>query len=128
MQIETTLFLAQLWGPVLILIGVGIWVSSGFYHKLYKDLEKETLAVLSFGILATIAGLAHVLVHNYWDNNLEILISLLGWATLIKGAAFLVWPHLIDLGGNWAAKHKTYRYSSVVMIILGLYLFQVSYF
>lgn len=44
---ETALWLAQLWGPVMFAVGAGIFVSRGYYPKIYRDLEKEALAVLT---------------------------------------------------------------------------------
>ena len=45
---ETTLFLAKLWGPAILAVGIGVFVSRNYYIKIYLDLEKDALAVLLF--------------------------------------------------------------------------------
>jgi hypothetical protein len=49
---DITIFLAQIWGPVILAVGIGVFTSRSYYLKVYRDLEKETLAVLLFAMFA----------------------------------------------------------------------------
>jgi hypothetical protein len=51
---ELTQFLAQIWGPVILAIGLGIFVSPKYYSKVYHDLEREPLAILVFAMFGGI--------------------------------------------------------------------------
>src|SRR3989344_2857635 len=103
---ESTLFLAKLWGPAILAVGVGVFVSRSYYIKIYRDIEKDTLAVLLFGMVAMTAGIAHILFHNIWGSFIEGLISFLGWALLAKGTLFVIAPRFVDKAGDYWANKK----------------------
>ncbi len=125
---ETTLFLASIWGPVLFAVGLGIFVSRSYYTKIYRDLEKDVLAVLIFGMTYLAAGIVQVSVHNEWGSLSQIIISLLGWGLLIKGATFIIIPRLADQGGDWFANQKLFSVVGTVLLVVGAYLSWISYF
>ncbi len=125
---ETTVFLASLWGPALLAVGLGIFFSRKYYMRMYHELEKETLAILCFGMMAISVGIAQIHFHNVWNTLPQILVSLLGWLTLVKGFATTVAPGFVDQGGDWTVKSKILPYSGGLMVILGLYLSLVGYF
>ncbi|MEK7187265.1 MAG: hypothetical protein AAB691_00260, partial [Patescibacteria group bacterium] len=85
---DITIQLAGIWGPVLLAVGIGFFVSTKYYAKIYRDLEKESLAVLIFGVAGMSAGIAHVSIHNLWETAPQIVISLIGWGRLVKSPKF----------------------------------------
>lgn len=123
-----TIFLAQLWGPAMLAVGVGIFVSKNYYTKIYRDIEKEPLALLLFGFVGVAAGIAHIQAHNIWNTLPEIIISLFGWALLAKALVFLIKPRLADQWGNHVSATKMVPAAMAVTIILGGYLTWVGYF
>ncbi len=122
-----TIFLAQIWGPILVAVGLGFFVSRKYYAKIYRDLEKAPFAVLFFGMFAMAAGIIQVLGHNTWETFPQILISALGWALLIKGIVCTVVPHLADRGGDWYLDKNVVPAVGTVALILGIYLSAVGY-
>ncbi|MES2986257.1 MAG: hypothetical protein V4686_04020 [Patescibacteria group bacterium] len=125
---QTTIFFVQLWGPILLAIGLGIFISRKYYIRLYRDLEKNSLAVLGLGIAFMAVGIIQTAVHNVWRTLPQIVISILGWGTLIKGILFLVIPGVVDKTGDWEVKSKLIPLAGSVMIVLGLYLTWLGYF
>ncbi len=124
---DLTIFLASIWGPALLAVGLGIFISRKYYVRMYHELEKETLAVLCFGMLAITAGIAQIHFHNVWNTFTQIVVSLLGWATLLKGFAMVIAPGFVDRGGDWTVKSKILPFSGALMVILGIYLSWVGY-
>lgn len=124
---DITVFLAQLWAPVLLALGVGMFVSPSYYKRLYRDLEKETLALVTLAIVLIMGGTAHILAHNVWDSLATAVVSLLGWGAFLKGITFAVAPRFVDRKGNWAVKAKIVPTIGVVLIVLGTYLALVGY-
>ena len=39
---STTLFLAQLWGPAILAIGLGVMVNKGHYTRIYREIQRES--------------------------------------------------------------------------------------
>jgi hypothetical protein len=119
---DTTLFFAGLWGPVIFAMGLGIFVSRNYYLKIYRDLEQETLAVLLYGIAGVVIGILQVSSHNVWETLPQILVSILGWGVLIKGAIFIIAPRIADKSGDTFVKANLLPVAGVVMLVLGAYL------
>lgn len=125
---NTTIFLAQIWGPALVAISIGFFISQKYYVKVYRDIEKEPLAALVFGMVGMAAGIVHILVHNVWGTTPEFIISLLGWLLLIKSTMFIVLPEIVDKAGNWALRAKLNPISKVLTLIVGVYIVWIGYF
>jgi hypothetical protein len=124
---EVTILLAQIWGPLILAIGLGVFVSRDYYLKIYRDLDKETLAMLIFAMVAMAVGIIHVRIHNAWGNLSEILISFLGWALLAKGLMFAIAPKFVNRAGDWVAKAKVVPVAGIIMLIIGAYLSWIGY-
>ncbi len=125
---NTTLFFAHLWGPIILAIGLGIFLSRSFYIRVYRDLEKDPLAVLLFGMVAMIIGGLQIIFHNAWGSLPEVIISIIGWGFFIKGAAFIIAPKLVDRAGDiWAKKHLL-PVSGIIMLVIGAYLTWLGFF
>ncbi len=125
---EITTFLAQVWGPITLAIGIGMFTSRSHYLKVYRDLEKETLAVLCFGVLGMMLGIIQVSIHNVWDTFAQGVVSLLGWALLIKATLFIVAPRWVNQSAEWAADMKIVPLASALMLLCGAYLTWLGYF
>lgn len=122
------MYRAGLWGPVVLAIALGMFISPSFYKKIYRDLEKDALAVLLFGMAAMTLGIAQTGVHNVWETVPEILVSILGWGALVKGAVFVIAPRLADQAGDNWLKLKLMPVSGIVMFLIGGYLTWFAYF
>lgn len=125
---DITETLAQIWGPMLIAIGVGILFSANYYKKIYRDLESEPLAVLGLGMVLMAVGIMQVLVHNVWASIPQIVISLVAWGTLLKGVVLVTFPRLVDQVGNKVAVSGIIPVVSVGALALGAYITWIGYF
>lgn len=123
-----TIFLSQLWGPVVLAVGLGVFINREYYARIFRDLEKETLAVFIFGMIGMAVGIAHVMTHNSWESLAEILVSLLGWLLLIRGVIFVLAPRFVDTVGNLIAKFNILPYAGGLMLATGAYLTWFGYF
>src|SRR3954451_7254736 len=91
----TSVLLARLIGPVMLVIGVAVLVNQ---HE-FRDMAEEFLAsrALLFlsGLLIMPVGVAIVLTHNVWSADWRVLITLFGWLNAIGGAVRLLAPDWI---------------------------------
>ena len=125
---NTTLFLAQIMGPTLAAFGLGILLSPKYYLKLYKSLERESLALMLFTMVALSAGTALVVKHFLWGSLTEILISIVGLAMLVKGILFAVIPKtLINLTQPMTSTGLL-RFGGTLWLLAGGYLCWVGFF
>lgn len=126
---EETMMLAGVWGPAMVAMGLGIFISRNHYIRVYREIEREPMAVLVFGIAAVVLGMWQVNVHDVWDTFPEMLISLLGWALLLKGLAAMIMPKWLDRGGNWVVSNQQMlSFVGGAVLLLGVYLTWFAYY
>lgn len=125
---DSTTFIASIWGPILVAVSLGMFTSKSFYEKIYRDIEKDALAALVFGVLAMIVGLAQVQTHNLWGTPAQIVVTLLGWGTLVKGAVMVIAPRLADSASHSWLRLRIMPAVSVGVLVLGVYLTHLAYF
>src|SRR3954447_11419040 len=117
----TSVFLARLIGPVMLVIGVAVLVNQ---HE-FRDMAEEFLAsrALLFlsGLLIMPAGLAIVLTHNVWTADWRVLITIFGWLGAIGGALRLFGPLFVVKAGHamLAQPHFT-TIAAAIWLALGL--------
>lgn len=125
---ETTLFLTKLWGPAILAVGIGVFISRNYYIRIYRDLEKDALTVLLFGMVAMIAGVAHILFHNVWGSFSQGLISFFGWGLFVKGTLFVIVPKFVDKAGDFWVNKKLISLAGIFSLVAGIYLTWIGYF
>lgn len=126
---STTMFLASLWGPAILAVGVGFFVSREHYLRIYRDIQREPFALLVFGMAGIAAAIAQINIHNVWETLPEMIISFLGWALLLKSLALMIMPNITDkLAGRIAANSTLITIVGITMLLIGGYLSWLSYF
>jgi hypothetical protein len=84
--------------------------------------------VYLFGFMDLAAGLAIVLTHNVWVASWRVLITLIGWLLLIRGAVRIVAPEIVM---GYAAKvirnKQVIPAAGAVVGVLGLVLCYFGY-
>jgi len=89
---NTTQILARLFGLYMIAAGLGISFNRDRFVTLMADMRESLLLTLTAGIIAFAVGAATLGIHDRWDSGLAILISLFGWASLLKGIFLIAFP------------------------------------
>ena len=96
---QTSIFLAALIGPVMLIAAIGMLLNPGGQRAMMLAfLDSPPLIYLS-GVLAMIAGLAILLYHNVWAADWRVIITLFGWAGAIGGAARMLSPGSVKTVG-----------------------------
>ena len=89
----TTVLLGRLLGLYLIAIAIAMLVNKRRTLTTLDEMTRSGPWMLFSGMVATAAGLAIVLGHNVWTGGaLAIVVTLSGWAALLKGVSLLLVP------------------------------------
>jgi hypothetical protein len=119
--VQTSIFLARLLGPLLLIVGAGILINPKTFHTMAADVVRSVTLVYLFGLIDLAAGLAIVLTHNVWVANWRVLITLIGWLMLIRGAVRVLIPEAVMGYAAKILRNKQYLpVGGVVIGILGL--------
>ncbi|MDN0075283.1 hypothetical protein QU481_10315 [Crenobacter sp. SG2303] len=120
-----TTFLSRLIGLYCLLISLAMFAHKQTMVAAVTALAHDPLQLYMVGVIVTPIGLAMVLGHNVWSGGARpVLVTLIGWGTLIKGLIYLFIPQTAApaffLGGLQYAS-LFYLYATVTLL-LGLYL------
>lgn len=119
---EISIFLARLWGSFFVIFGT-LFIITGQLGKTIEMTDDKAF-VISTGYITLIMGLVTVILHNVWAADWRVVITILGWSTLIKGIMKIGFPEYIH---KQAQRFKTKQLiSAIMLIILGTWLFWVS--
>lgn len=124
---QVSVFLARLLGPLLLLPGVGLLVNPRGFRTMASEVVGSVTLVYLFGLIDFAAGLAIVLVHNVRTVNWRVLITLIGWLLLIRGAARILITDTLMGYAKVIRKKQLYPVSGGVLVILGLVLCYFGY-
>ncbi len=100
-SIQASIFLARLLGPLFLIVGASVLLNPKTFRTLAGEVIRSVTLVYLFGFLDFAAGLAIVLTHNVWLLSWRVVITLVGWLLLIRGAMRILIPETIM---SYAAK------------------------
>ena len=98
---DSSIFIAKLLGPPILLAGASLLAYPAFYRGVAEDVQRSRGLLYLFGMIRFIAGLAVVLVHNLWVADWRIIVTLTGWAAMLRGALILAMP---ETAAAWAGR------------------------
>ena len=120
-----TLFLSRLIGLYCILVALSMMSRRQATVEAVTALLQNPSLMFIVGVITLAAGLAMVLAHNIWSGGaLAVVVTLVGWITLIKSLFFLFLPPEMEAGFFLRQLHYQelfYLYTGV-SLVLGIYL------
>jgi hypothetical protein len=120
-----TLFLSKLIGLYCILGSLSMMTHREVTLQAVTELLHSPALRLVLGVVTLVAGLAMVLVHNVWSGGaLPVIVTIVGWATLIKGSLFfflLPETEARAFLGVFHYQQLSYVYMAISLVI-GIYL------
>ena len=84
-------FLAKFWGWYLIIFFTILSFNPKRIIQILKDLQDQKFVIL-ISFVAIIIGLLNILTHNIWEADWRLIITLIGWVSLIIGLSLFIFP------------------------------------
>ncbi|HKB00520.1 MAG TPA: hypothetical protein VKD02_07130 [Methyloceanibacter sp.] len=104
---NTSRSLARLIGPILLVIGIGmafgLMMEGAGYSSVLKEFIANRALIFLTGILALLAGVAIINVHNVWVPDWRVIVTVLGWLLVLRGVMLLVFPLTVQVFGDRVA-------------------------
>ena len=122
---ETSYLIAKIAAVAFLAIGLSGILRNGYYGHLMKDIYKNSGLVLLYGFLSLIVGMLIVHYHNFWVADWIVLVTIIGWISLLKGISLMLFPDTLKristpmLVGKFS---KVVPYSTIVLgLIFGYF-------
>ncbi|HZQ13672.1 MAG TPA: hypothetical protein VFB31_12770 [Pseudolabrys sp.] len=123
---ERSRFIAKLLGPVCIAGGAGMLFNTTVFKAMFERGLHDHLLIYVAGLIALVSGLAIVILHNRWDWNWTVIVTLFGWLAVIGGIVRMVAPQLVEQWGLQIIAYNTFfLIDGWIAVLLGVLL---SYF
>jgi len=118
-----SIWLARLMGPIIVLLALSmIWNPRGLLLLSRQFIVDKPLVLIS-GVLATLAGLCIVNLHNVWLWGWQVVITLFGWALLIGGGLRVLAPDFVsEIGEEMLKWEGLVRWIGCLWGLVGAYL------
>lgn len=125
----STLYLAQILGVYFLVMGTAMLVNKQYYQSTFVSIMQNGPILLMTGFLALVLGMIMLVFHNIWVMGWPVIITILAWATLIKGILRLMLPvkffkHQIRLIQN----NVFFYICAIILIIVGAFLAYMGFF
>jgi len=120
-----TPFLSRLIGLYAILVALSMFSRGQASVETVAALLQNPSMVFVLGVVMLAAGLAMVLAHNIWSGGaLVVVVTLVGWMTLIKSLVFLFLPPEMEARLFLERLHyqQLLYFYWALPLVLGLYL------
>jgi hypothetical protein len=126
-EARTRLF-ARVLGPYLVLVTLTAVARGSQMRTLASEFGANLVWSWVTGAFILLSGLIVVALHQCWTNTAAIMVSVLGWMTVLKGLFLLAMPQTyitavtsaLDPGIWWRA-------GFIVVALVGLYLTYVGW-
>ncbi len=120
---NSSVILAWLIGPTLVIVGLAILIQREYYRDMVERFFNDPQDYFFSGVGSLVIGLAIITTHNLWVADWRVIITVIGWAALFKGAARILFPQFGRHVFAFAFKSHSYLVlSGVVMVPFGLWL------
>ncbi|TYB79516.1 hypothetical protein [Bizionia myxarmorum] len=120
-----SIFLGKFWGWYLIIFFVILTFNPKRIKQIFNDLKDEKFLILS-SFMAIIIGLINILLHNIWEPNWKLIITLIGWSSLFIGLALFILPKQTV---TWleVTNVKFVQVLYTLLLFIGLFLLNIVY-
>jgi len=116
--------IAALLGPTLVASAISLLANIGTSKTIVGELSQSPALVMIAGYAAFVPGLAIVYFHNRWTAGWPVLVTLMGWLSLVVGLLRMVFPTQIAAIATKIAPSATgfFPVIAIVFLLIGGFL------
>ena len=125
---DRSFFLARLMGPTFVVIALGMLINLGTYESMIAEALHPGVVFYLSGLLSLLASLAIVNLHNRWQVDWRVIITVLGWLMTVGGIMRIVLPQFtVAVGATIYSGRASTIVVALVVGTLGAFLSFTGY-
>jgi hypothetical protein len=121
---NTPIVLAEMYGGILILVGLTA-LNKKYLAAVFQDIAGSTGLMWITGFVTFLIGIVSLALYSAWSSDWHVVVTVAGWATLIKGAVLTLSPQTSTALYRKTSSH-TIWVGGIVGIILGAILLYLA--
>lgn len=114
---EFSILVARILAVTYLCAAIGIFSGRVSIEDIMKDYERSPGLMYLSGFITLVIGMILVTYHNRWDGGWPVVVTVVGWLTLLKGVMLMAFPKA------WLLFKKSYTNTklwSIPLLCLGL--------
>ena len=116
-------FIAQIIGLLFSIDAVGVLINTAIYRRMVEEFTESPALRYLGGMLALFFGLFILNFNNAWTADWTVIITIIGWLSVVKGVLLIVFPNVYLQFTNWMRMGDAMmRYMGIIYLLLGLFL------
>ena len=125
---DLSVYLAKVIGLYFFVVSFGLLINGKNLKPILIDFLKSPPLVFLSGFLALIIGLLLITSHNIWVMGWPVLITIIGWLSLIKGVVRVICPQfVVTKVQKWIENDTFYYITCFIVLFIGLILIYYGY-
>jgi len=98
---DLSIFVARV--ATLLYLSAGVAMLGGQLSgkKMLESFEDSPGLMMVSGLMSIVLGMLLIEYHNLWVQDWRVLVTIIGWAALIKGVLFIAFPHYLAFFKPW---------------------------
>lgn len=115
-------------GIYLVIVGLAYFFRRDFFRAVITDFYNSPALIALASIINLVIGLLVVLNHNIWEFSWKVVITILGYVSVLKGIMNLFAPEVGRRVSIKIVEKDWFVYSGVISLALGVYLLYQGFF
>ena len=126
---QDSIFIARIFGPVLVTVALGLMVNRKTYQAVMSEYFENAALVYFGGLISLVIGILVMLNHNIWVSQWPVIITVFGWMGFVKGVFLIISPNsMVKLTEAYAKNTTLLVIHSILILALGIFLTAKGYF
>ncbi len=124
-----SIFIARLLGPLFLLLGIAMLLKPAHFRAIMEDFLRRPAMIYLAGFFGLLGGIALVLTHNLWVADWRVIITLIGWITIVRALVAVYAPELVAKAAPALFANRPLLYAFEALdLVLGLVMIYFGYF
>lgn len=126
---DVSLFLAKALSLYLLILSIPMIFHAENFTSIISGIFHNAAIQFVLGLNILIIGILLVISHNHWEASWIVVITILGWMSLLKGTLYVAFPKCSNAMLQKVINLKIWvRSSGVICCILGAFLGYMGFF
>src|SRR3989338_8130325 len=91
-----SILIARILALTYVAVGIGALNGRMNFARMVGEFEQSNALTYVAGFFALAFGMTLVTYHNVWVWDWPVLITVIGWMSMLKGATFIAFPQLLS--------------------------------
>lgn len=119
---NVSIILAQILGIIFVVLGLSMLLNRKWTVGVVEEITRSQGIIWLAGLLTLMMGSVVVAFNNVWTSGLPLVITVVGWLMLIKGAVILILPGSAATYYRKVNKGPVFAWGGTIVLVLGVLL------